>query len=274
MALLDGSAHRSSRLFMDQIRNPNLPEEQNALNDRMLKMIAPRKLMAPEVFGGPWQYLLPIDGARAALFTGSAGVGKSHVLTRSSETAWNEGIPVLHLLGQYFLDDDPRTSILKRLEITNWSFHEALTAFKSLPPEAKKTRALLVIDALNEGRGTEIWRKHLGTFVQELNEHKHIMLAVSCREEYLHYVVPSESIAQPQRYPDKKTKHVEDCAPLGKLVHMHVRGYYKPLRKEKRLFGNSWMKRTSRVRRLRYLIVNSSILWLCRPSADPWQRLD
>ena len=200
------------------------PDDSPGMIQQVEETLKISKLIGPEVFGGAWMYMLPIDGARAALFIGEAGAGKSHVLARGSEIACSEGIPVVHLLGQYFSDKDPRISILERLELTKWTFHELLTAL-NLAAEAKNTRALLVIDALNEGRGIEIWRKHLETLIREVNEYERVVLVVSCRLEYLDYVVPSELIATPHPYPDEKTDQPHDCAPLGKLVRVKVRGF-------------------------------------------------
>lgn len=163
----------------------------DALARRVSETTKAYELIGPEVFGGRWAYLIPIDGSRATLFVGRAGAGKSHVLARGTETAWNAGAPVVHILGQHILDDDPRTSILKRLEIANWSFHDALSAL-NLAAEAANTCAMLVIDALNEGHGTDVWSSHLASFIREVNEHDRIVLVVSCREEYLDYVVPSK----------------------------------------------------------------------------------
>lgn len=181
------------------------------------------ELTSPQVFGGHWSHLLTIDGSRAVLFVGRAGAGKSHVLARGTEMAWNAGAPVIHILGQHILDDDPRVSILKRLELIDWSFHEMLTAL-NLVAEAADTRAMLVIDALNEGRGTDVWRNHLSSFICEINQHDRIVLVVSCREEYLEYVVPSAMIAAPNPYP-RDGQSPKDCSPLGKFVLVSVDGF-------------------------------------------------
>jgi hypothetical protein len=183
------------------------------------------QLTSPEVFGGHWAHILPVDGSRAILFVGTAGSGKSHALAHGSETAWNDGAPVIHILGQHLLSDDPRASILQLLELADWSFHEFLTSL-DLAAEAAGTRAMLVIDALNEGRGTEIWRNHLASFIREVNEHNKIFLVMSCREEYIDYVVlPREIIAQPHPYPREVHLLPVDCALVGKLVKVVVSGF-------------------------------------------------
>ena len=51
--------------------------------------------------------------------------------------------------------------------------------------EAAGTRALLMIDAINEGRGLSTWPAHLRPFVSEVARCKHVGLVVSCRSSYV-----------------------------------------------------------------------------------------
>lgn len=203
-----------------------IPDDADAsrLRDRVNEATKAYDLLGPEAFGGRWASLLPIDGSRAALFVGRAGAGKSHALARGADVAWNLGAPVVHVLGQHIIDDDPRASILKQLELTGWSFSDALAAL-DLAAETASTRALLVIDALNEGRGLDVWRNHLASFVRQVNAYHRITLVLSCREEYLPYVVPQELLAEPRPYPDQEGRPPQDCAPLGKLVRIPVDGF-------------------------------------------------
>lgn len=182
------------------------------------------ELREAQVFGGPWFQLLAVDSAQAALFVGRAGSGKSHALARGASIAWRDRAPVIHILGQHIVDDDPRLSILKRLELPDWTFHDALSAL-NLAAEATGTRALLVIDALNEGRGLFVWRKHLASFIAEVSRFDRITLIVSCREEYLPFVVPAESIAHTPGYPGPDGSPPKDCAPVGKFVRIEVAGF-------------------------------------------------
>jgi len=209
---------------MNQI-NTGVPSEDDALRDRVAEVSKVYPLTGPEVFGGSWMQLLPIDGARAVLFTGRAGAGKSYVLARGAETAAHSGAIVVHLLGQHILDNDPRASILKHLGLADWSFLDVLAAL-DLAAEIAGTRAMLVIDALNEGRGLDVWRSHLPAFVRDVNEYERLVLVLSCREEYLPYVVPDELIAQPHPYGNADGRGPRDCDPLGKLVKVSVQGFH------------------------------------------------
>jgi hypothetical protein len=207
----------------------------DSLRERIGHATKAYDLRRPEVFGGQWAWLLPIDPVRAVLFVGRAGEGKSHALAKGAQDAANNGAPRIHLLGQHILDDDPRTSILKRLGLEEWGFDHFLAAL-NLAAQAAGTRALLIIDALNEGRGLEVWRKNLAGFIHDVNQYDRIVLVMSCREEYLDYVVPAELIAPTTEYPTQSEFPAGNRAPLGKLVPVAIRGFSTPQEQEDALF--------------------------------------
>ena len=67
-----------------------IPRNDNKLNNQMMATTKVHALRAPEVFGGRWWRLLPVDGARAVLLIGLRGAGKSHALARGAAIAWQE----------------------------------------------------------------------------------------------------------------------------------------------------------------------------------------
>lgn len=181
-------------------------------------------LITEEVFGGNWARYLSIDALRCVLFVGRAGAGKSHVLARGAQHAMECGAPLIHILGQHILDDDPRASMLKRLGLDDWTFDDFLSAL-NLAAEAAQTRALLVIDALNEGRGTEVWRNHLAGMIHDVGRHDRIVLMMSCREEYLDYVVPTALLCQPSASLPQASFPPGGYPPLGRLVRVRIDGF-------------------------------------------------
>ena len=186
-------------------------------------------LTQPEIFAGRWSGLLPLDVLRTALLVGPAGAGKSHTLARGVELAWRQGAPALLFLGQHIVHHDPRISIIEHLELRGWSFHELLCALNMMA-EAAQTRGLVVIDALNEGIGREVWREHLKSFCHEVDQHERLCLIVSCRAEYLDYVVPTELIAD--RYLFRPDMDSGLNSSLGKLVEVKVNGFQTQLERE------------------------------------------
>jgi hypothetical protein len=140
--------------------------------------------------GSPWHRYFDVEDKRAILLVGEAGIGKSHLLARAAEDAFADGLPVLVLLGQDFTQTDPRSSILDRLDLRSRSFEILLGALDAAAV-AVGGRALILIDALNEGSGLEIWPKEIARFLEEVRRFPRLVLGVSCRSEYLNATIPA-----------------------------------------------------------------------------------
>src|SRR5207244_11582600 len=92
--------------------------------------------------------------------------GKSHLLAKVAEDALQQGSPVLLFLGQDFIDNDPRSLMLSRVDQRARSFDEFLGALDAAAASTD-TRALLLNDALNEGNGVEIWPSELSPLLAD-----------------------------------------------------------------------------------------------------------
>ncbi|MGV9362044.1 hypothetical protein [Amycolatopsis sp. NPDC003731] len=133
---------------------------------------------------------------RVVLLEGEQGRGKSHLLADTARAAINDGQPVLLLLGQHFLSpSEPRSQAVGNLQWPG-TVDELLTALNSLAVGAGR-RALLMIDALNEGEGRVIWPRWLAGFLQQVDQFEHIGVVLSVR-----------TIALPVCVPDSVTKSV------------------------------------------------------------------
>ncbi|CAN7260935.1 hypothetical protein LJR289_001094 [Pseudoduganella sp. LjRoot289] len=213
--------HDATRNLTDLYHGATRHLPNDELTHRVSAMMRVTDLISPEIFGGHWARLLPVDRSRALLLVGRAGAGKSHALAHAAQTALASGAPVIHVLGQHILDHDPRVSILKQLDLAGWRFDDLLAAL-DLAAEAANTRAMLVIDGLNEGHGLSVWRNHLAALVSDVNRYERVVLAVSCREEYLDYVVPAGLIHD--RHQIHRMSGVP-FDPLGKLVQVEISGF-------------------------------------------------
>lgn len=143
-----------------------------------------------EAFGSPWHRYFDVEETGAILFVGEAGAGKSHLLAKAAEDANAEGYPVLLLLGQDFAQADPRTAILDRLDLRGCSFETLLGALDAAAIAAN-SHALILIDALNEGWGLEVWPRELARFIEEIRRFPRLVFGVSCRSEYLDGTIPA-----------------------------------------------------------------------------------
>ena len=118
----------------------------------------------------------------AVILLGDAGVGKSHLLADVSLKAIELQCPAILVLGQQFYSGQPWDFILRALDFPGTA-EEFLGALDSAA-QARGCRALLAIDALNEGAGNKIWPNELPGFVERVSHFPHIALVVSCRASY------------------------------------------------------------------------------------------
>lgn len=120
--------------------------------------------------------------ASAIYLTGEAGAGKSHLLADVTRKAIHAQNPAILILGQQLQAGLPWPFILGALSL-NWSVDEFLGALDAAA-QAKDCRAVLAIDALNEGKGNEIWPDSLAGLAKKVSEFSHIALIVACRKTY------------------------------------------------------------------------------------------
>ncbi|OFA05652.1 hypothetical protein [Duganella sp. HH101] len=143
---------------------------------------------------------------RAILLSGRGGSGKSHLLAGQAQRALDEGRPVVLVLGQHLRASAIWPQILSQLGVdgTPEKFLQALDS----AAEMTGKRALFLVDALNEGAGASLWRNQIASFLETFRPYPNIACALSCRSEYLPYVLP---------------KTVAD-----KLSQFEVRGFESP----------------------------------------------
>lgn len=130
---------------------------------------------------------------QAALLYGEAGTGKSHLLADIANDAIKKGYPAIFLINSQFFLQDPRTQILEQLDLRHISFSTFLGTLDAAGQSAG-VRALLIIDALNERFGVEIWPQYLVPLIEEVKRYPHLALIVSCRSTYLPFVLPADSL--------------------------------------------------------------------------------
>ena len=123
------------------------------------------------------------------ILCGEAGVGKSHLLADIARNREKQGAYTLLLLGQQFATtEDPWTQIRKLLQLQcdRDTFLGALNA----KAEASGARALILIDAINEGRGKSIWKDHISGFITALKRFPNVGLVLSLRTSYEKLLIP------------------------------------------------------------------------------------
>jgi hypothetical protein len=116
------------------------------------------------------------------LLTGEAGSGKTHLLCETASTFLKEGVPAIFLMGDQFNNEEPWSQIVKLLGL-NASTEDFLGALDAAA-SASKLRAMIIIDALNEGPGVTFWNRHLTRMLSDVGRYKGIGFCVSVRNGY------------------------------------------------------------------------------------------
>ena len=137
----------------------------------------------------------------AMLLIGEAGTGKTHLFADAAQNHLESGSPAILLLGNRFSNEEPWTQILRVLDLA-CTREEFLGALESVAQTTGR-RAIILIDALNEGEARSIWKSWLPSIVKCLTRYPWIALAVSVRSNYENLIIAEDLV------PDKiiRCKH-------------------------------------------------------------------
>ena len=130
-----------------------------------------------------------MDAARFAdgalmIVRGDAGTGKTHLLCDVARRRLTAGRPTVLLMGQRFTGtEDPWAQVLAQLDMATVSADDFVGALESAA-QAAGARALVMIDALNEGRGSKLWPVHLPAFLGRLGRSEWIGVVLTVRSSY------------------------------------------------------------------------------------------
>ncbi|MGO9571332.1 MAG: NACHT domain-containing protein [Desulfomonilaceae bacterium] len=146
---------------------------------------------------------------RVLLVSGQAGAGKTHLFCDVAKKRLEKGLPTVLLLGEKFAAArNPWTQITEHLHLKKMEPERFLGALDAASQVAGR-RAIIMIDALNEGEGIDLWKKHLSGMVRLLEKFPRVALAVSCRDTYKQAIIP---------------KRMVDENEIAELVHLGFEG--------------------------------------------------
>ena len=124
------------------------------------------------------------------LVKGHAGSGKTHLLCDLGKKRLEGQSPSVLLLGQWFRGtDDPWSKLLQRLDLHGRSAAQFVGALEAAA-QASNRRALVMIDALNEGNGRKFWPGELSSFLKRLEDSPWIAVVLSVRSSYEELLIP------------------------------------------------------------------------------------
>ena len=122
--------------------------------------------------------------AAVMVVRGPAGGGKTHLLCDIAGRRLGEGRPTVLLLGHSFTSDRaPWRQATELLDLGGISTADFVGALECAA-QAAGVRALVMIDALNEGRGLSLWHPHLAAFLAHFAKSDWIGVVLSIRSSY------------------------------------------------------------------------------------------
>ena len=123
-------------------------------------------------------------GAAVMVVRGQAGTGKTHLLCDVAHRRLGQGRPTVLLMGQSFTSDaTPWSQAADLLDAGDSSAEEIVGAIECAA-QAAGARALVLIDALNEGKGLGLWPTHLSGFLAHFARSDWIGVVLSIRSSY------------------------------------------------------------------------------------------
>lgn len=133
-----------------------------------------------------------VAGSALLLLQGDAGTGKTHLLCDIARQRVAAGRPTVLLMGQRFVSsEEPWSQARQQLDLVDLSTEEFVGALEAAA-QAAGSRALLIIDALNEGTGRIIWPSHLAAFLAHLVRSPWIGVVLAVRSSYGEVVIPAD----------------------------------------------------------------------------------
>ena len=140
--------------------------------------------------GDALEHAQTVSGSTLMILKGSAGTGKTHLLCDVALHRLQAGRPTVLLMGQRFTSlETPWVQALQQLDLATLSAEEFIGALEAAAQTAN-CRALVMIDAVNEGSGRLIWPTHLEAFLAHCQRSPWIGVVLSVRSSYEDLVLP------------------------------------------------------------------------------------
>ena len=118
-------------------------------------------------------------------------MGKTHLLCDFGRSRIHGKLPTVLLMGQRFLsDDEPWVQLLQQLDLVGVSAEQFVGALEAAAQVAD-SRALVIIDALNEGNGRKIWPANLSAFLDRLEKSEWVGVILAVRSGF-EKVIPQD----------------------------------------------------------------------------------
>ena len=119
------------------------------------------------------------------LIYGPAGIGKTHTICDVASMRLKNGLKSIVLFGEQFTNGEPWRQTQSILGLSpSLSKDDILTAL-DIVGESLGCPVIIFIDALNETKPYDFWKRYLKSLIQDIKSYKWVKLCVSCRSTYL-----------------------------------------------------------------------------------------
>lgn len=135
-----------------------------------------------------------VTNCPALLVYGEAGEGKTHLFCTAAKEYLAAGYPAILLHGRDFDRTEPWAQIIRQIGL-NCNLDDFLGALQT-DAETRGGRAIIFIDALNEGEGKSLWKRYLSGMLSALAEYPQVGLAISVRSSYIKTIIPDTLTAK------------------------------------------------------------------------------
>ncbi|MBK6329324.1 MAG: trypsin-like serine protease [Bacteroidetes bacterium] len=123
------------------------------------------------------------------ILDGDAGNGKSHLFADIATSRVSMNLPTLLLLGQNFSSSiNVWNNIIANLHIS-CTKGDLLEALNNIGKQIG-SRVMVLIDAINEGPGRDLWNTQIAGFIHDFHQYPYIGLAITIRTTYIDFVIP------------------------------------------------------------------------------------
>lgn len=123
------------------------------------------------------------------IIKGDAGNGKSHLLGDIAKTRIERNLPTLLLLGQHFVDSKNIWENINSSLSISCTNKQLLESLNNIGKHIG-SRVLLLVDAINEGAGANLWESQIAGFINEFHQYPFVGLVLTIRTTYLDFVIP------------------------------------------------------------------------------------
>ena len=121
---------------------------------------------------------------------GEAGCGKSHLLGDIAMKRKDFSLPTVLVLGNNFTNGTIERNILNQLGLS-CTFDDFAKNLNEIGLRMR-SRALIMIDAINEGPGPDLWRNQIAGFIKTIENYPAIGLVLTIRDTYYQEIIPKD----------------------------------------------------------------------------------